>query len=70
MFAAGGMLVGTSIGVLLIPGLYYLFGRISDNRYLLKDVAHNRLARFSNTIQMKQLLRTLIQGGLIAIAPG
>ena len=26
--AAGGMLVGTVIGVLVIPGLYYLFGRI------------------------------------------
>ncbi len=35
--AAGGMLVGTVIGVLVIPGLYYLFGRISDGRKLLKD---------------------------------
>jgi HAE1 family hydrophobic/amphiphilic exporter-1 len=35
--AAGGMLVGTVIGVLVIPGLYYLFGRISDNRSLIKD---------------------------------
>ena len=29
--AVGGMLVGTVIGVLVIPGLYYLFGRIADN---------------------------------------
>src|SRR4029077_2999986 len=35
--AAGGMLVGTVIGVLVIPGLYYLFGRIADGRKLLKD---------------------------------
>ena len=35
--AAGGMLVGTVIGVLVIPGLYYLFGRIADRRKLLKD---------------------------------
>ena len=35
--AVGGMLVGTLIGVLVIPGLYYLFGKISDGRYLLKD---------------------------------
>jgi HAE1 family hydrophobic/amphiphilic exporter-1 len=34
---AGGMLVGTVIGVLVIPGLYYLFGRISDKRSLIKD---------------------------------
>ncbi len=33
----GGMLVGTVIGVLLIPGLYYLFARIADGRKLLKD---------------------------------
>lgn len=35
--AAGGMLVGTVLGVLIIPGLYYLFGIISDGRNLLKD---------------------------------
>ena len=37
--AVGGMLVGTLIGVLVIPGLYYLFGRMADNRYLLKEEA-------------------------------
>ncbi len=35
--AAGGMLVGTLVGVLVIPGLYYLFARISDGRKLLRD---------------------------------
>src|SRR4029077_119708 len=29
--AVGGMLLGTVIGVLIIPGLYYLFGVITDN---------------------------------------
>src|SRR5581483_2321308 len=33
----GGMLLGTVIGVLVIPGLYYLFARISDGRKLLRD---------------------------------
>jgi HAE1 family hydrophobic/amphiphilic exporter-1 len=33
----GGMLVGTVIGVLIIPGLYYVFGRIADGRKLLRD---------------------------------
>ncbi|MFM7108952.1 MAG: efflux RND transporter permease subunit [Planctomycetaceae bacterium] len=28
--AVGGMLLGTVIGVLVIPGLYYLFGQITD----------------------------------------
>ena len=35
--SAGGMLVGTLAGVLVIPGLYYLFARISDGRNLLRD---------------------------------
>jgi HAE1 family hydrophobic/amphiphilic exporter-1 len=35
--AVGGMLVGTVLGVLVIPGLYYIFGKIADKRYLLKD---------------------------------
>jgi hypothetical protein len=33
----GGMLLGTVVGVLVIPGLYYLFGRIADGRKLLRD---------------------------------
>ncbi len=35
--AVGGMLVGTLIGVLVIPGLYYLFGVIADKRKLIQD---------------------------------
>ena len=41
--AVGGMLVGTLIGVLVIPGLYYLFGKIADGRYLLKDESDTSL---------------------------
>ncbi|MFO0688605.1 MAG: efflux RND transporter permease subunit [Myxococcota bacterium] len=33
----GGMLFGTLIGVVVIPGLYYLFARISDGKKLLRD---------------------------------
>jgi len=35
--AAGGMLIGTVIGVLIIPGLYYLFGKAADKKQLIKD---------------------------------
>ena len=35
--AVGGMLMGTVIGVLVIPGLYYLFGKAADGRKLIKD---------------------------------
>jgi HAE1 family hydrophobic/amphiphilic exporter-1 len=39
----GGMLVGTVIGVLVIPGLYYLFGVIADKRTLINDEADEPL---------------------------
>ncbi|GIW89337.1 MAG: multidrug transporter [Isosphaeraceae bacterium] len=34
---AGGMLIGTVFGVLVIPGLYYIFGKLDDGRALLQD---------------------------------
>ncbi len=39
--AVGGMLMGTLVGVLVIPGLYYLFAKISDGRKLIND-EHDR----------------------------
>ncbi len=42
--AAGGMLVGTVIAVLVIPGLYYLFGRMADKRKLIRDEADEPLS--------------------------
>ena len=33
----GGMLFGTLIGVGVLPGLYYVFGKISDGKKLLRD---------------------------------
>jgi hydrophobic/amphiphilic exporter-1 (mainly G- bacteria), HAE1 family len=41
--AAGGMLVGTICGVLIIPGLYYVFGTIASKRKLIKDEDENPL---------------------------
>jgi HAE1 family hydrophobic/amphiphilic exporter-1 len=41
---AGGMLVGTIVGVLVIPGLYYLFGQLDGGRKLLKDETHRTLS--------------------------
>ena len=41
---AGGMLVGTVIGVLVIPGLYYLFGQLDGGRKLLKDESDQPLS--------------------------
>ncbi|MBX9627726.1 MAG: efflux RND transporter permease subunit [Gemmataceae bacterium] len=41
---AGGMLVGTVVGVLVIPGLYYVFGKLADGRKLLQDEADGPLS--------------------------
>ena len=46
---AGGMLVGTIIGVLIIPGLYYLFGQLDGGRNSSRTSRINLLARGSNT---------------------
>lgn len=41
--AAGGMLVGTVFGVLIIPGLYYVFGKIAEKHRLVKHEEENPL---------------------------
>lgn len=41
--AAGGMLIGTIFGVVLIPGLYYIFGRISERTKFVKNEEENPL---------------------------
>ncbi len=37
--ALGGMLIGTVFGVLVIPGLYYVFAKMADGRSFIKDEA-------------------------------
>lgn len=41
--AAGGMLLGTVFGVLIIPGLYFVFGSISARNQLIKNEEENPL---------------------------
>jgi HAE1 family hydrophobic/amphiphilic exporter-1 len=42
--AVGGMLLGTVIGVLVIPGLYYLIAWLDGDRKLLPDETHEPLS--------------------------
>ncbi len=35
--ALGGMLFGTVFGVIIVPGLYYIFGTLASKRKLIKD---------------------------------
>ncbi len=39
----GGMLMGTIFGVILIPGLYFIFGTLNDGRELIRGEDHTPL---------------------------
>src|SRR4029077_3413383 len=54
--AAGGMLVGTVLGVLVIPGLYYLFGRLADGRKLLRDEVDEPLSEITQHTALPEAL--------------
>ena len=41
--AAGGMLFGTLFGVLIVPGLYYVFAKISEKHILIENENENPL---------------------------
>jgi HAE1 family hydrophobic/amphiphilic exporter-1 len=42
--AMGGMLLGTMIGVFVIPGLYYTFGKMIEGKNLLQNESHSSLS--------------------------
>ena len=47
--ALGGMLFGTIFGVIIISGLYFIFGTLADGRKMIKD--ENPLSEeFTHTI--------------------
>jgi HAE1 family hydrophobic/amphiphilic exporter-1 len=48
--ALGGMLFGTVFGVIIIPGLYYIFGRMADGRSMIKDEYDSPLSEDYNPV--------------------
>ena len=42
--AMGGMLFGTFFGVIIIPGLYFIFGTLTDGKKLIKDEVNESLS--------------------------
>lgn len=42
--ALGGMLFGTVFGVIVVPGLYFIFGKLQEGRYLIRDEDKNPLS--------------------------
>ncbi|HRN93887.1 MAG TPA: hypothetical protein PL084_04110, partial [Chitinophagales bacterium] len=35
--ALGGMIFGTIFGVIIVPGLYYIFAKLSEGKKLIRD---------------------------------
>lgn len=42
--ALGGMLMGTLFGVIIVPGLYYIFGKMAEGKSLIRDEEQNPLS--------------------------
>lgn len=67
--AMGGMLLGTLVGVLVIPGLYYVFAKMGDGNGLIKKESHEpvseefiRISEAENTTEKEiSKLRKLIE---------
>lgn len=57
--AAGGMLFGTIFGVIIVPGLYYVFGTIASKRKLIRDEDENPLTE--DFVQSKKKKKKLLQ---------
>lgn len=51
--ALGGMLLGTIMGVVVIPGLYYLFGKLAEGRTLIRDEYDSPLTEDKLHVQSK-----------------
>ncbi len=68
--AMGGMITGTFIGVLIIPGLYLVFATLVDGKNLLKDEVHTSITesivktqknRWKMDRKLKRRLRLMIK---------
>lgn len=42
--SAGGMLLGTVFGVIVVPGLYFVFGTLAEGKHLIRDEDENPLS--------------------------
>jgi HAE1 family hydrophobic/amphiphilic exporter-1 len=55
--SAGGMLLGTVFGVIIVPGLYYIFGSLAAGRKLIQDEDQVPLSEdFTHTKKKKRKL--------------
>lgn len=59
--ALGGMLFGTIFGVVIVPGLYFVFGKLADGRKLIQDQDENPLTEYFMDNQSQASLIKKIQ---------
>ncbi len=68
--ALGGMLFGTIFGVIIVPGLYYVFGKMAEGRQLIRDEDENPLSEDivegrsdeSLTKKVREILTKIVKG--------
>ncbi|MDF7815637.1 efflux RND transporter permease subunit [Hymenobacter sp. YC55] len=53
--ALGGMLFGTVFGVIIVPGLYYIFGTLAAGRKLIGDENENPLSEFEPHVLVEEV---------------
>jgi hydrophobic/amphiphilic exporter-1 (mainly G- bacteria), HAE1 family len=51
--ALGGMLLGTIFGVIIVPGLYYIFGSLAAGRKLIRDEDDKPLTEAEDAIALQ-----------------
>ncbi|TLM91184.1 efflux RND transporter permease subunit [Hymenobacter jeollabukensis] len=56
--ALGGMLFGTIFGVIIVPGLYYIFGTLADGRKLISDENEHPLSEFEPHVLVEEGVET------------
>lgn len=60
--ALGGMLFGTIFGVIVIPGLYYIFAKLADGRHLIRDEDEEPLSEeFAHSNGMEHKLTETVE---------
>ena len=63
--ALGGMLFGTVFGEIIVPGLYFIFGKLAEGKHLIRDEDENPLSEAlvgndaKNTSILKKLKKIL-----------
>ena len=54
--ALGGMLFGTVFGVIIVPGLYYIFANLADGRHLIRNEHESPLTEGLGHMEEEELL--------------